>query len=76
MGYRSVWMIGLISAIALGIGNGCGETESAARDAGANVENAGQTLRDTYEKDRKKGEGAYEAAGDAYDELLEVGENK
>lgn len=76
MGNRSFWMASLIAAFALGIGTGCGDGESAARDAAGNVENAGKTLSDTYERDRKKGEGAYDAAGDAYDELLEAGENK
>jgi uncharacterized membrane-anchored protein YhcB (DUF1043 family) len=50
--------------------------EDAARQLEANVEQSLETEKETYEKKRAEGEGVVEAAGDAYEAVLEEGTAK
>lgn len=47
------------------------EDSSLADKAAANIENANELMEETYEKSREEGEGRVEAAGDAYNALLD-----
>ena len=49
---------------------GCGDSgeESAVR----NVERSEKIMADSYDEERKQGEGRVEAAGDAYNEVLDA----
>jgi hypothetical protein len=49
------------------------DTKGAARQLEANVEQSLETEKETYEKKRAEGEGVVEAAGDAYEAVLEEG---
>ena len=42
-----------------------------ADEAAANIENANELMEETYKKSREEGEGRVEAAGDAYNALLD-----
>ena len=70
--------------LALGVATGCGETEKeaekaaaelekGAETAAANVERSAETMKETYDEKRAAGEGRVQAAGDAYNEVLEEG---
>ena len=48
-----------------------GQDPSIADEAAANVENANELMEETYKKSRAEGEGRIEAAGDAYNALLD-----
>lgn len=50
--------------------------ERAAETVGDHVENAGEVLEEGYGSARKQGESPVEAAGDAYNEVLEVPEDR
>lgn len=61
----------------------CGNQDSAESTAGRvaeeledNVEQSAETMKDTYDEARQQGEGAVEAAGDAYNKVLEEGAEK
>ncbi len=72
----------LACVLACGLATGCGEAEKGGEKAAADVESAGDTaasnlersadtMKETYDEKRKEGEGRVEAAGDAYNEMLE-----
>jgi len=50
-----------------------GELEAAGKTAAGNVEHSDKIMADTYDEERKQGEGAVEAAGDAYNAVLDAG---
>jgi hypothetical protein len=49
------------------------DVERAADTVRGNVENSADTMAETYDKEREKGEGRVEAAGDSYNKVLEEG---
>ena len=63
---------------AAGLAIGCGQDEArkdvkhAAEGVRENAKDATEVYEETYKEDRKKGEGRVEAAGDAYEAVLEV----
>jgi hypothetical protein len=48
-----------------------GQGPSVAEEAAANIENANELMDEQYKKSRAEGEGRIEAAGDAYNALLD-----
>lgn len=52
------------------------EAEAAAEEVADNVENSEELMEETYDKDRAAGEGRVEAAGNAYEAVLEAGREK
>ncbi|MDE0886643.1 MAG: hypothetical protein OSB70_14040 [Myxococcota bacterium] len=52
------------------------EAEATADELEDNVEHSEELLEDTYDEDRKEGEGTVEAAGNAYEAVLEAGREK
>ena len=48
-----------------------GQDPTLADEAAANIENANELMEETYKKSRAEGEGRIEAAGDAYNALLD-----
>ena len=52
------------------------EVKAAAEEAEANVDHSEELMEETYDKDRAEGEGRVEAAGDAYEAVLEAGREK
>ena len=76
-------LLGTLSALMLALGglSTCSaseqeEAEAGARQLGDNVEESGRIMKDTWDKDRAEGEGAIEAAGDAYNAVLDEGRKK
>ena len=59
----------LLVILVMSVGAGCS-------DEAGNVEQAIETEKKTYGEKRAEGEGVVEAAGDAYDAVLEEGEEK
>ena len=53
-----------------------GAVAAEAKQLEANVENASEIMKDTYDAKRAEGEGRVEAAGDAYTEGGEAGQKK
>ena len=49
------------------------DLEEAGKTAVRNVERSQKIMADTYDEKRKQGEGRIEAAGDAYNEVLDAG---
>lgn len=49
------------------------DLEEAGKTAVRNVERSQKVMADTYDEKRKQGEGRVEAAGDAYNEVLDAG---
>lgn len=49
------------------------DLEKAAETTAANVERSAETMKETYDEKRAEGEGRVEAAGDAYNKVLEEG---
>ena len=72
--------LGAGCAIGLALVLGCSgetameESEGMAEQLGDNVEHSGELMKETYEESRKKGEGAVEAAGDAYESVEKAAE--
>ncbi|MDG2333460.1 MAG: hypothetical protein P8Q97_04475 [Myxococcota bacterium] len=52
------------------------EAEATADELEDNVEHSEELLEDTYDEKRKEGESVVEAAGDAYEAVLEAGREK
>ena len=52
------------------------EVEETADELAENVEHSEELAKKTYEADRKQGEGRVEAAGNAYEAVLEAGRDK
>ena len=52
------------------------EVEAAAEELEENVEHSEELLEKTYDEDRAEGEGRVEAAGNAYESVLEAGRKK
>ena len=52
------------------------EVKAAAEEAEGNVEHSEELMEETYDKAREEGEGRVEAAGDAYNAVLEAGREK
>lgn len=76
MRVRAVCLCFAVAAAGLAVG--CGQDEAreeikeAAEVVGERPKDAIRVYEETYEEDRKKGEGRVEAAGDAYEAVLEV----
>lgn len=83
---RAFGSVSLAVGLGLGVAVGCGDSgkledaaekvEETARELEENVGNAAETMEDTYAEKRAEGEGRVEAAGDAYNEVLEVPEEE
>jgi len=84
-------LVTVLSIGILGIGGACSdaaespgkaaehameEAASAAAGLGENIENSAQVMEDAYDAAREKGENAVNAAGDAYNDVLEIPEEK
>lgn len=52
------------------------EVEETAEELKENIEHSDELAKKTYESDRKQGEGRVEAAGNAYEAVLEAGRDK
>ena len=52
------------------------EVKAAAEEGEGNVKHSDELMEETYDKDRAEGEGPVEAAGDAYEAVLEAGREK
>lgn len=70
--------VSIVVVLALGIAPGIAwsednEVEEAAEELEENVEHSEELLKKTYEEDRAEGEGRVEAAGNAYEAVLEAG---
>jgi hypothetical protein len=52
------------------------EAEAGAEELEENVEHSEELMEETYDKERKEGAGVVEAAGDAYEAVLEAGSEK
>ena len=74
--------LALASLLAAALLGGCGDAgeqraasglEDAGTTAAGNVERSEKIMADTYDEERKQGEGAVEAAGDAYNAVLDAG---
>ncbi len=53
-----------------------GEAEAAAEEVEENVENSEELMEETYDAEREDGTGRVQAAGDAYEAVLEAGREK
>jgi hypothetical protein len=53
-----------------------GEAEAAGEEVEENVEHSEKLMEETYESEREAGTGSVEAAGDAYEAVLEAGREK
>lgn len=56
--------------------SGGDDVKGVAAELEANAERSGQVMKDTYEKDRAEGEGRIEAAGDAYNAVVDEGRER
>jgi outer membrane lipoprotein-sorting protein len=77
------FLVALVASFSIGCGQaeetattGAAAVEQAAQEVGANVEQAIEIEKDTYKKKRVEGENTLNAAGDAYNAVLEEGEKK
>ena len=71
----------IVLALAFGFAPGVAwaednEVEEAAEELEENVEHSEELLKKTYDEDRAEGEGRVEAAGNAYEAVLEAGREK
>jgi hypothetical protein len=84
---RDRLLLTALSIVILGIGGACSdaaespgeaaedvmqEAEAVATGLGENVENSAKVMEEAYDDARKKGENAVNAAGEAYNEVLEI----
>lgn len=70
-----VLVLGVTPGIAWSGGHEAGE-EGVVEELEDNVEHSEELLKKTYEEDRAEGQGRVEAAGNAYEAVLEAGREK
>jgi hypothetical protein len=76
LGTRIRGLAGCLAVVVAGVAFGCSEAREEAEKVSEvvreNPKDAVEVYEDTYEEKRKKGEGRVDAAGDAYNAVLEV----